>query len=236
MKKILLASAALVAVSSTAAMAEVWGELGVTGGYYSEPEFDFTSRAGWIWGQFLVRLPNGFSMDLGGRVGQSFPNMGPDLTFAGLDADMFYATSRFAAGIYAGTFRNDVGYSSAYYGVQAVAFLTRMDIGAWAGTETNGPDDDTYNLGAYLAYYLNPNTAIGAELWGEGTEFWDKHAINVFVEHRLTRPLSIWAAGEWGHYSEPGFSFNSWEANIGVTWFLDPPGTSLQEHYRVMPF
>lgn len=236
MRKVLLAAAALVAVSSSSALAEVWVEAGAQAGYYSEPQFNFSDIYGSVWARFLVRTPSGFSMDLGGQVGHGSPSNDPDYTFAGLDADLFYANAQFAAGVYLGTFRTSDGYSNGYYGLQGNYFLSRMDIGAWIGRETNGFGDDNTNVGAFLAYYLNPNTAVGGRLWWEGDDYWSKHAVGAFVEHRFSRPFSIWADAEFGRYSDPMIEFNSWETNIGVTWFYDPAGTSLQDHYHTMPF
>ncbi len=105
------------------------------------------------------------------------------------------------------------------------------------GRAGNGVFDDNHAAGAWLAYWVNPNTDIGARFWWEGNDDYNRHAVGIFGEHRFAaNPWSIWAGAEFGHLSATMSDYNFWEADVGVTYFFDPPGTSLRDHYHTMPF
>jgi hypothetical protein len=230
----LVAGAMLAAGTSNAMSQNIWGEAGVSLGRYSEPSFNYHETYAEAWGQVQASLPSGFNIALAAGIGRDFTE---EVTYGGLDTDIFYANQSFALGIYAGLFATNDFYNSSFAGVQGAAFIGMFDIGAWAGWEGNGIYDDNHAAGAWLAYWLNPNTDIGARFWWEGNDDYNSHAIGIFAEHQFAaRPWSIWANAEFGENSNPMTTFNFWNASVGVTYFFNPPGTSLQEHYHVMPF
>lgn len=234
-KKFALVACAMLAAGTSNAMSQVIsGEAGITLGRYSEPSFDYHQTFAELWGEVQVSLPSGLNVALTAWAGHEFTG---DVSVAGLETDIFYANQSFALGIYAGLLGTTDIYRSTFAGVQGAAFIGMFDIGAWAGWEGNGVFDDNHAAGAWLAYWVNPNTDIGARFWWEGNDDYNRHAVGIFGEHRFAaNPWSIWAGAEFGHLSATMSDYNFWEADVGVTYFFDPPGTSLRDHYHTMPF
>jgi hypothetical protein len=237
MKAKILAACAVMAASSSVAIAqEIWGDAGVTLGYYTEPDFDYSEAYLEAWGRALFRFENGVNLQVGGFGGHDFEQ---DFSYGGLNSDVFYNNGAYAAGIYAGLYADNDdpnAYTNYFAGAQGVVFFSMVDVGAWAGWESNDGDDNA-DVGAWLAAYVTPNTSVGTNLFWNGNDNFDLYGVTLFAEHRFAgTQWSIWANGRFRHFSGFGVDVDSWNTNVGVTYFFDPSGTTLQEHYRVMPF
>lgn len=246
----IFASAALIALSGAASAADfsngdypiltnpapvsawnVWGDASLALEYYAEPSFNYDETDIEGRGRALFRLGNGLNVQLTGFAGQDIVN---NVTFGSVSTDIFFATPDHAAGIYAGVFANTDGFSDFFMGIEGAKFFTTVDVGGWAGWQTGNQNAEA---GVWFMAYLSPNTGIGGAGFWEGNSNYNRFSAGWRLEHRMTdTQWSVWTDGNISHFTGFSDDFTSYDARLGLTFFFDPRGTTLQEHNHMMPF
>lgn len=251
MRKYLLATVAVVAISAPALAADlsagyvppsgdpvyspnliVMGDASAAYEFYGDDE-GYRENIAEGDARVLFRWNSGFSIQARAFGGYDFEQ---DYGFYNLGTDFFFANQAFAAGIYAGVADYEGSPEVNYYGgVQGVVFAGNLDIGGGAG---GGSRNGFKEAWGYVTAYLQPNTAVEGGLYWDADDDYTDYGVWGEVEHRLAgTPVSFWADAFVGRYDN-GFGYDVVEygGRLGVRIFCDPAGTTLQDHNRLMPF
>lgn len=136
-----------------------------------------------------------------------------------------------AAGVFGGAsafFEEGVGT----VGVEGEAYFGQVTLGAQASY--NWADfDDFFGLRGYADWYINPDLRLGGDV-----QYWDIDSADLWqvsgeVEKRFTgTPVSL--GGTLTYFNVDGD--DAWSGLINARIFMDPAGTTLQQHDRDVPF
>jgi hypothetical protein len=182
-------------------------------------------------GRINFGLGSKLNVEIEGSTSAVF-NGGSSLTYhSTLFGHFWHPTATGAWGVFAGA---DWVEASAFtsIGVEFKHFLAQASWGAFAAY-TNAESTGLGSFGAVANYYFNPNHRVGfavAALTDFNAAYW---VVQADAEHRFNR-FALWGAASYTGFS--GGSGGLWTALIGGRLFFDPPGTTLQQHERLVPW
>ncbi len=197
-----------------------------TNGDNTITQLDGTGRlagplADWIKGEVEVR-------------GAAYFSDGDTLTSIGAVGHLYKDGPTHAIGAFAGISRFDEvdvytlgGEVKGYFGQTALT-------GQAAYLGSSGSDTDVYALTAQVDHYFAPDhkgSAALAYYTGDGGSVWIG---SLGVEKRITG--TMWSVSASGAYVAASDSSGIWSGRIGARLHFDPPGTTLQQHDRMVPF
>jgi hypothetical protein len=191
-------------------------------------------------GSFVVGMPNGFKIEVDshGGVGRG-SQAGNSDTFwiLGTTVNAFYSNDDFAIGAYGGVDTcEDCNPANYFAGIEAIRYIANLDLGAGVGWLSNWEGPDAMEAWGQLTAYPDPDTSLGIGINWNGDGDRDEYGVALFGQHRFTG--TNW--GLWGNVWL-GREVGDWEttekqARIGFIYYIDPAGTTLRDHNRLMPW
>jgi hypothetical protein len=125
-----------------------------------------------------------------------------------------------------------LGQTIGTVGLQAKHFTRQGSFGAYAAYNASNYYDFA-SFGVAGNFYFNPNHRIGvsAQVLTDFSE--TNWSVALDFEHRFQHPIGLWAAAKYTGY---GNSYGLYQALVGLRFYLDGPGDTLQSHERLVPW
>src|SRR5690606_24716967 len=116
-------------------------------------------------------------------------------------------------------------------GVEAVGFFNGFDLGGGGGFQSNWGRDPIPEVWTFANSWLTPNQMVGIALFWQGDDEASTYGVEVRGERRFAGTnLGLWLSGGVSHYECCDWSFGQVNAQVGLTFYADQPGTTLMEH------
>ncbi len=244
MMKIGLAAVAagfLLSASSASALEVIAGSVtGSLGQFQTSTGYDETDAV--VRGSVLLGGLGMFDLGLTATAGLAqLPWRDTPFWFASTFASLNYITPDWAAQVYGGAYFCETCDDASYeVGVQGVRYLGNFDVGGGASYGIEANDPNPVGAWLYANFYPEPNTVVGATLYGSTDGFWDELGLSFGAEHRLEgKDFGFFLAGgfECEHWDEGMFTESkNIYGQLGVRFYFDPDGSTLQKFERTSPF
>jgi hypothetical protein len=187
-------------------------------------------------GRANVPLGNGWNVEFE-TGGKALFKDGSSFTDFGVAGHVWTKLNSAAVGVYGGI---NFPFGTTVYtaGVEGEVYFGSITLGAdadynWSECPSCG---NFWSVGGWADFYFNPDFRISGSIdYGAG-DIPDLWSAGIDTEYRFSgSPLSVWAEGSYSSIDCCGAP-DIWEGLAGFRFFLDPPGTTLQEHDRQVPW
>ena len=122
-------------------------------------------------------------------------------------------------------------------GLEGETYLGNLTLGANADynwVDTGGGSGDFWDLAAWADVYFTPDFRLGGALGYASGDIPDTWSATLDTEYRFSgTPFSGWAEAS---YASADGGADVWGGMLGVRVFMDPAGTTLQQHDRDVPW